>query len=244
MKHLGIRCFCFFIFEDSVVLLNDFIGDTKSFLNFVSVFGKSNNMKKVLLLLISVAFLLYGCTKNQVSINEEIHSAVFKYSHFGVSEAEPTNAAVLITDKDSINNLYALFKNNYLLETCSCGYDFEIQFYDTNGKVIYSEFYFPANKYSKKDNEIKETIKHLSERMLENPSHFIYNIKTDTCFEFTIEELKSKGFLVFMMNDNMKNDSTIQILYTLNFDSLKKELKESHFVERVEKAIDWLYIED
>lgn len=201
-------------------------------------------MKKLSFLFISVVLLLYGCSKNRGSINEEIHSVIFKYSHFGISAVEPTNAAVLITNKDSINNLYALFGNNDLLEACACGYDYEIQFYDTNGKVIFSESYFPYNVYRKNNNEIKEMIKYLKTRMLESPSHYIYNIKTNISSEFSIKELKSKGFLVFMMNNDVKNDSTIQILYTQNFDSLKKELKESSSVEKVEEAIKRLYIEN
>ncbi|MFV0470160.1 MAG: hypothetical protein ACK5MK_14695 [Dysgonomonas sp.] len=200
-------------------------------------------MKKVYFLLILIGLLLYGCNKNQTSGNEKIQYAVFKYSHFGISEVDPTNAAILITDKDSVDYLKDLFENNDLSQVCTCGYDYEIQFYDANDKIVFSELYFSTNMYMKKDDEIKKVMKYLETKMLKDPSHYIYNIKINIPSDIAVKELRSKGFLVFEMSDNMEKN-TIQILYTQDFEALTKEMKKYSFVEKIEKAIDRLYIEN
>lgn len=148
----------------------------------------------------------------------------------------------MITNRDSINNLYTLLENNNLESFCLCGYNYEIQFYDKNDKIIFSELYFPGNRYSRNDNEIREAMNNLGEKMYVNPSFYIYNIEVNTSPEIAIEELKSKGFRAIIMNEYEEKDSTIQILYNQDFRLLKRELKKFPFIETVEEAIESLQI--
>ena len=174
-----------------------------------------------------------------------IKYVIFSASYFGISEVTNTNAAVLITNKDSIQLLKDLFLNNDLVSMCPCGYNYRIQFFDNRQNSIWCEMYYPLNKYSRDDSKIKELVSNLSMQMYKHPTHYIYNIEVDENIYSAMNILKESGFLSYLMDNgfNKGKRSSFQILDHNDMDIVNNKLAKYPFVKRVKKALNSLNID-
>lgn len=194
-------------------------------------------MRYNFLLSICLLFLLLSQCNRREKYPEYI---IFSGSYFGITEIEDINAAVLITDKDSIRYFKDLFYGNDLETICPCGFNYRIQFFNERGTSIENHFYYPSNTYIKNNDKIKAELEALSLRMHNNPTHYIYNVEVDGDPYFALNKIKSNGFWVFIMNDEDDCPSTVQILYNNNLDSLNRILSQFPFVKKVDMALNSL----
>ncbi|MDH6354756.1 putative lipoprotein NlpE involved in copper resistance [Dysgonomonas sp. PH5-45] len=203
-------------------------------------------MKRLFLLYLIFLFL-YGCNKNKISEATDVESpnevsvnaeyAIFMYSYF-LGEAEPTNKAILLMDKDSIKFIENLFLNNDLEEVCACGYDYQVQFLNKDGSSLKCEMYFGGNTYKKNNEKIHREISDLAFQMYTNPTHYIYNISIDIQPSEAIKKLKAENYFPFIINSDFMDcskNNTIQLLYKGDLVALKKDLEKYSFVKQVEE---------
>ncbi len=176
-----------------------------------------------------------------------IKYVIFSASYFGISEVTNTNAAILITDNDSIQLLKDLFLNNDLRSFSPGGYNYRIQFFDSIGNSVCNEMYLSNNVYSRNDDEIKKIVHDLSIRMDKYPTHYIYNIEVAQDMYSAMEGLRDNGFKPFVLEGRIYkegNRSSFQILDGKNFRGLKKNLRRYPFVRRFKKALNSLEIDE
>lgn len=195
------------------------------------------------LFFIFILYCFYGCNSH---ISDKTGYIVFAASYFDITEIDKTNAAVLITDKDSIKYFEDLFFDNPFVSMCPCGYNYRIHFFDENGNSIWNEMYYPSNRYTHSNDEIKNIVDSLAFRLHNRPSHYIYNIMIDVCPEIAINELKAEGYFPLIMTDSefekqkTQEYYTIQVLYSDNLEGLKENLESFSFIIKIERAIEKL----
>lgn len=171
---------------------------------------------KNLLVLFLLFFYILQSLKAQEEILEENDFFIFSHSD-SFNFWEESNAAILISDKDSIKELKELFFNNELLGEYLCGYDYQIQFMTNNGKKIEKKLYLntECDIYKRDHKRIEDFINSFIKRIKNNPTHYIYNLKVDvkTPSDYIISQLKDDDLNAFLLSDYYEQFPKLKLTY-------------------------------
>lgn len=167
---------------------------------------------------ISSILLFFSCQsiQSEKQMAGEKDCFFFLYSdqyNFG----ESSNAALFITDNDSVEELKSLFINNDLLAEHQCGYDYQIQFYNAEQKEIEKYYYLntECDVYSRSNERAQEFIQYFVKQLNTKPSYYVYNLKIEVnkASQDVINQLKKDSLDVFLLGETREQYPKIRLAY-------------------------------
>lgn len=172
-------------------------------------------MKNLLILFFPFLCILQSLTAQEKRL-EENDSFIFSHSD-SFNFWEESNAAILISDKDSIKELKELLFNNELLGEYKCGYNYQIQFMTNNGKEIEKKLYLntECDIYKRDHKRIAEFINSFIARIKNHPTHYIYNLKIDVRIsaDYVVSLLREDSLNVFLLSDYHEQFPKLKLTY-------------------------------
>lgn len=165
-------------------------------------------------------FLAFLCVIQSLNAQDETLKGkeYIIYSHSdSFNFWEESNAAILISDKDSITELKELFYNNELIAEYKCGYNYQIQFMNNNGKEIGKKLHLntECDMYKRDHKKISEFIDSFISRIKNYPTHYIYNLKVNVeiSVDNIIDLLRKDNFEAFLLTDYREQFPKLKLVY-------------------------------
>lgn len=158
-------------------------------------------------------FLSFSCKKDN-GVSGKTEYIVFTNAYFW--KETNNNNAILITDPTKIREVERLLIGNDLIEACSSGYDYKIQFFDANHKLIYfRSINTECDTYKNHNKEIREKIKRLAEQTQSVPTHYLYNLKINvrTSSDSVIKILKQENLDSFILGRQEDRYPKLKLTY-------------------------------